>query len=159
MTRCRDRRILRIDGIDLPATFYVCQRDFRAGVDMRVIPTLFSVSYAGYWGQHRLSVKEFLHKAAALGYAAVEIGGKRPHLAPLDYQDLALLDAIRAEAAQPASRDRHGRGLYGLHRRAVGAGSAAGRDPTRTRYAAGAHGRAIGGEDRPRFQRLFSPCG
>jgi sugar phosphate isomerase/epimerase len=64
-----------------------------------VIPTLFSVSYAGYWGQHRLNVSEFLRKAAALGYAAVEIGGKRPHLSPLDYQDLTLLDAIREEAA------------------------------------------------------------
>jgi sugar phosphate isomerase/epimerase len=64
-----------------------------------VIPTLFSVSYAGYWGQHRLNVSEFLHKAAALGYTAVEIGGKRPHLSPLDYQDLSLLDAMREEAA------------------------------------------------------------
>ena len=50
-------------------------------------PALFSVSYAGYWGQHRLGVIPFLEKAAALGYPAVEIGGKRPHLSPLDYAD------------------------------------------------------------------------
>ncbi|HEV3002954.1 MAG TPA: hypothetical protein VGX78_00765 [Pirellulales bacterium] len=48
-------------------------------------PTLFSVSYAGSWGQHRLDVTGFLRKAAALGYSAVEIGGKRPHLSPLDF--------------------------------------------------------------------------
>lgn len=65
-----------------------------------MIPTLFSVSYAGYWGQHRLALPEFLRKAAALGYAAVEISGKRPHLSPLDSDDAALAD-LRA-AAQTA---------------------------------------------------------
>ena len=40
----------------------------------------------------------FLSKAAALGYRAVEIGGKRPHLSPLDYRERAKLDAIRTEA-------------------------------------------------------------
>lgn len=49
-----------------------------------MIPTLFSVSYAGLWGQHRLDLKAFLHKAAALGYQAVELMGKRPHLSILD---------------------------------------------------------------------------
>jgi NADPH-dependent curcumin reductase CurA len=63
-----------------------------------VIPTLFSVSYAGYWGQHRLGIVEFLEKAAALGYPAVEIGGKRPHLSPLDYPDAAALAPIRNAA-------------------------------------------------------------
>ncbi|HEY4312547.1 MAG TPA: sugar phosphate isomerase/epimerase family protein [Pirellulales bacterium] len=63
-----------------------------------MIPTLFSVSYAGYWGQHKLDVISFLRKAAALGYQAVELGGKRPHLSPLDYRDRVQLDAIRAEA-------------------------------------------------------------
>lgn len=63
-------------------------------------PVLFSVSYAGYWGQHRLSVVEFLEKAAALGYPAVEIGGKRPHLSPLDYPDDDSLAEIRETAAR-----------------------------------------------------------
>jgi sugar phosphate isomerase/epimerase len=62
-----------------------------------MIPTLFSVSYAGYWGQRRLSLPEFFNKAAALGYAAVEISGKRPHLSPLDADDQALAE-LRASA-------------------------------------------------------------
>lgn len=61
-------------------------------------PALFSVSYAGYWGQHRLGVVEFLEKAAALGYPAVEIGGKRPHLSPLDYRDAKSLLEVRGAA-------------------------------------------------------------
>lgn len=61
-------------------------------------PALFSVSYAGYWGQHRLGVVEFLKKAAALGYPAVELGGKRPHLSPLDYPDEASLVEVRVAA-------------------------------------------------------------
>lgn len=60
-----------------------------------MIPTLFSVSYAGYWGQHTLSVEDFLRKAAALGYRAVEIGGKRPHLSILDHRDSKCLDQLR----------------------------------------------------------------
>jgi hypothetical protein len=28
-----------------------------------MIPTLFSVSYAGLWGQHRLDLKSFIRKA------------------------------------------------------------------------------------------------
>lgn len=65
-----------------------------------MVPTLFSVSYAGYWGQHRLDLPHFFRKAAALGYAAVEIGGKRPHLSPLD-TDEGVLAELRA-AAQTA---------------------------------------------------------
>ena len=61
-------------------------------------PTLFSVSYAGYWGQHRLTLPEFIEKAAALGYSAVEIAGKRPHLSPLDHADAESLAAIRGAA-------------------------------------------------------------
>jgi sugar phosphate isomerase/epimerase len=66
-----------------------------------MIPTLFSVSYAGYWGQHTLSLQDFLRKAAALGYSAVELGGKRPHLSVLDYASDRSLHDIRqtAEAA------------------------------------------------------------
>lgn len=65
-----------------------------------MIPTLFSVSYAGYWGQHRLSLVDFIRKAAALGYPAIEISGKRPHLSPLDYSDDASLAGIAAVARQ-----------------------------------------------------------
>lgn len=62
-------------------------------------PALFSVSYAGYWGQHRLDVVSFLEKAAALGYPAVELVGKRPHVSVLDQADEAAWTAIR-QAAQ-----------------------------------------------------------
>ncbi len=66
-----------------------------------MIPTLFSVSYAGYWGQRQLDLPAFLRKAADLGYPAVEIGGKRPHLSALDYPDDASLAALKS-AAQTA---------------------------------------------------------
>jgi sugar phosphate isomerase/epimerase len=49
-----------------------------------MIATLFSVSYAGLWGQCQLDLKAFLAKAGALGYGAVELMGKRPHLSILD---------------------------------------------------------------------------
>lgn len=45
---------------------------------------LFSVSYGGLWGQRRLDMKAFIAKAGALGYSAVELMGKRPHLSVLD---------------------------------------------------------------------------
>lgn len=45
---------------------------------------LFSVSYAGYWGQAALGLPEFIARAGRLGYPAVMIAGKRPHLSPLD---------------------------------------------------------------------------
>lgn len=61
-------------------------------------PTLFSVSYAGLWGQQRLDLKAFLHKAAELGYGAVELMGKRPHLSILDADDRQVED-LRQTAA------------------------------------------------------------
>lgn len=45
---------------------------------------LFSVSYAGLWGQAALSVTEFIARAGRLGYDSVMLMGKRPHLSPLD---------------------------------------------------------------------------
>ena len=45
---------------------------------------LFSVGYAGFWGQAALGVCEFIEKAARLGYQGVMLAGKRPHLSPLD---------------------------------------------------------------------------
>jgi sugar phosphate isomerase/epimerase len=65
---------------------------------MPMTPVLFSVSYAGYWGQLQLGIPDFLRKAAELGYPAVEIGGKRPHLSPLAYPDESSLAEIRETA-------------------------------------------------------------
>jgi sugar phosphate isomerase/epimerase len=45
---------------------------------------LFSVGYAGLWGQAALGVCEFIDRAARLGYDGVMLAGKRPHLSPLD---------------------------------------------------------------------------
>jgi sugar phosphate isomerase/epimerase len=50
---------------------------------------LFSVSYAGLWGQSRLALPAFVARAKALGYQAVMLMGKRPHASILD------LDAAR----------------------------------------------------------------
>ena len=47
---------------------------------------LHSVSYAGVWpGQARLSLDDFLARAKSLGFAAVMLMAKRPHLSPLDF--------------------------------------------------------------------------
>lgn len=54
-------------------------------------PTLFSVSYAGLWGQHRLDLESFIDRAARLGYPAVELMAKRPHLSVLDTGEEALV--------------------------------------------------------------------
>ena len=43
---------------------------------------LFSVSYAGLWGQHKLDLEAFIAKAAQLGFDSVMLMGKRPHLSP-----------------------------------------------------------------------------
>jgi len=59
-------------------------------------PTLFSVSYAGLWGQHRLDLPSFVRKAGALGYRAVELMGKRPHLSVLDAGDREVEDLRRS---------------------------------------------------------------
>lgn len=62
-----------------------------------MIPTLFSVSYAGLWGQNQLDLKSFIAKAAELGYTAVELMGKRPHLSVVDTDDRQI-DEIRQAA-------------------------------------------------------------
>jgi sugar phosphate isomerase/epimerase len=64
-----------------------------------MIPTLFSVSYAGFWGQCRLDLKSFIAKAGALGYSAVELMGKRPHLSVLDADPKYLTELRDAAAA------------------------------------------------------------
>jgi sugar phosphate isomerase/epimerase len=57
-----------------------------------MIPALFSVSYAGLWGQAKLSLEGTCRKAAELGFSAIEIMGKRPHLSVVDYG----LDEVRS---------------------------------------------------------------
>ncbi len=55
-------------------------------------PVLHSVSYAGVWpGQARLTLEEFLDKAAELGFPGVMLMAKRPHLSVLDYDQAARL--------------------------------------------------------------------
>src|SRR5438105_1598887 len=52
---------------------------------MAMKTALHSVSYAGVWpGQARLALEDFLHKAHALGFRAVMLMAKRPHLSVLD---------------------------------------------------------------------------
>jgi sugar phosphate isomerase/epimerase len=63
-------------------------------------PTLFSVSYAGLWGQHKLDLLSFIAKAGSLGYSAVELMCKRPHLSIVDVKDSDL--AAIAGAAKKA---------------------------------------------------------
>src|SRR5438477_1714308 len=54
---------------------------------------LHSVSYAGVWpGQARLSLEEFLRRAKHLGFEAVMLMAKRPHLSVLDYDAAARKD-------------------------------------------------------------------
>ena len=63
---------------------------------------LHSVSYAGVWtGQIRLTIDQFLDKAANFGYDGVMLVAKRPHLSPLD-ADNTTLDRVRK------SLDAHG---------------------------------------------------
>src|SRR5687768_11089348 len=45
---------------------------------------LFSVGYAGFWGQASLSLPDVIDRAGRLGYSALMLAGKRPHLSPLD---------------------------------------------------------------------------
>jgi sugar phosphate isomerase/epimerase len=57
---------------------------------------LFSVSYAGLWGQAALDLRAFVRKAAELGYDSVMLAGKRPHLSPLD-ADEAMVGALAGD--------------------------------------------------------------
>jgi sugar phosphate isomerase/epimerase len=53
---------------------------------MAMKTALHSISYAGAWaGQARLTLDDFLHRAKMLGYQAVMLMAKRPHLSVLDY--------------------------------------------------------------------------
>ena len=61
--------------------------------------SLFSVSYAGYWGQQALDLQEFISTAADQGYDCVMIAGKRPHLSPLD-ADAEYTASVKSALAQ-----------------------------------------------------------
>jgi sugar phosphate isomerase/epimerase len=52
--------------------------------------SLFSISYAGLWGQEKLELPAFLAKASQLGYDGVMLAGKRPHVSPLDIDEARL---------------------------------------------------------------------
>jgi sugar phosphate isomerase/epimerase len=58
-------------------------------------PCLFSVSYAGFWGQAALPLPDFISRAGHLGYPAVMLMGKRPHFSVLDMTD-EKLEAVRS---------------------------------------------------------------
>jgi sugar phosphate isomerase/epimerase len=60
---------------------------------------LHSVSYSGSWGQHHLTLEQFLDKAAELGYDGVMLGAKRPHLSVLDW-DAAARTRLRSRAGK-----------------------------------------------------------
>ena len=64
---------------------------------------LFSISYAGLWGQECIELEAFIGRAAQLGYQGVMIAGKRPHLAPLDATPeilLGLKDHLKREGVE-----------------------------------------------------------
>ena len=56
---------------------------------------LHSVSYAGFWGQTRLTLAGFIDKAADLGFDGVMLMAKRPHLSVLDYGSAAAAGVRR----------------------------------------------------------------
>ena len=66
---------------------------------------LFSVSYAGFWGQASLPLAEFIARAGKLGFSAVMIAGKRPHLSPLDARPELLREIKGALAAAGVTCD------------------------------------------------------
>ena len=62
-------------------------------------PCLFSISYAGTWGQASLPLNDFIARAGKLGYQSVMLAGKRPHLSPLDATP-ELLGQVQAALRQ-----------------------------------------------------------
>ena len=71
---------------------------------MKFPALLHSISYSGSWGQARLSVEEFIDKAAELGFEGVMLAAKRPHLSILDY-GAAARERLREQIAR--RRIRH----------------------------------------------------
>lgn len=66
-------------------------------------PSLFSVSYAGLWGQGALDLPAFIARAGALGFPSVMLAGKRPHLSPLDTTP-EVLASVKAALEQARVR-------------------------------------------------------
>jgi sugar phosphate isomerase/epimerase len=64
---------------------------------------LFSVGYAGLWGQAALGLRDFIERAARLGYDGVMLAGKRPHLSPLDATP-ALMAQVKDTLARTGLR-------------------------------------------------------
>jgi len=67
---------------------------------------LFTVSFAGFWGQDRLSLEDSIRAAARWGFEGVVIMGKRPHLSPLDVSldDCdRLADLMRSQGVELAA--------------------------------------------------------
>lgn len=60
---------------------------------------LFSVSYAGLWGQKQLDIEAVIAKARRLGYSSVMLAGKRPHLSPLDATPRRIAQISKALSA------------------------------------------------------------
>jgi sugar phosphate isomerase/epimerase len=58
--------------------------------------SLFSISYAGLWGQEALDLPQFIRRAGELGFEAVMLAGKRPHLSPLDAHE-PMLEKLASE--------------------------------------------------------------
>ena len=54
--------------------------------------SLFSISYAGFWGQAPLGLPEFIRRSKELGYDAVMLAGKRPQLSPLDVDETRVAE-------------------------------------------------------------------
>ena len=66
---------------------------------MKFAALLHSISYSGSWGQARLSLDEFIDKAADLGFEGVMLAATRPHLSILDYGP-AERERLRAHIAR-----------------------------------------------------------
>jgi sugar phosphate isomerase/epimerase len=67
--------------------------------------SLFSVSYAGLWGQSRLELPAFIERAKRLGYEGVMLMGKRPHISLLgveESQRCELREHLRRAALEAA---------------------------------------------------------
>jgi sugar phosphate isomerase/epimerase len=61
--------------------------------------SLFSVSYAGLWGQARLELPAFVERAKTLGYQGVMLMGKRPHASIVDLRG-SRRDALKQKLAE-----------------------------------------------------------
>src|SRR5439155_11483779 len=64
------------------------ERDFLRDCTMEL--GLFSISYAGLWGQAALDLRAVVRRAAELGFDAVMLAGKRPHLSALDADPVVI---------------------------------------------------------------------